>query len=293
MATDAGPASGGTHDLAPVAAEPFDGVALDDSRKRLAGWSADRQRLFLSTLAETGSVHLASNAARLSARGAYRLRTRSPAFAAAWDTALQLSVGRLSAIVFDRAINGRVEQIYREGNLVAERRVPSDKLLTWLLARLDPKRFALPWEQRGDADPQADAVAAFPALLNSVRDVEVLIGPVTANIRNIRVAAQHQLRALLPASRTSPLPTIAAATSRPLTSTLCTSRPDRSCAGALTVTLPLLSRSASSTAASIPRSRSAAQPASWIRGAAMPAISTFAPATWMVSPSLTQLAAPV
>ena len=172
VVTDAGLSSGHTHDRAPVAAEPFDGVALDDSRKRLAGWSADRQRLFLSTLAETGSVHLASNAARLSARGAYRLRTRSPAFAAAWDTALQLSVGRLSAIVFDRAINGRVEQIYREGNLVAERRVPSDKLLTWLLARLDPKRFALPWEQRGDADPQADAVAAFPALLESVRDVE-------------------------------------------------------------------------------------------------------------------------
>jgi len=43
----------------PPAAEPFDGVPLEDSRKRLAGWSAERQRLFLSNLAETGSVHLA------------------------------------------------------------------------------------------------------------------------------------------------------------------------------------------------------------------------------------------
>lgn len=154
----------------PVAPMPFDGVELDSSRKRLAGWSADRQRLFLETLAETGSVHLASDAARLSARSAYRLRTRSPAFARAWDTALQLSVGRLSAIVFDRAINGRVEQIYREGALIAERRVPSDKLLTWLLARLDPKRFALPWEQRGDADPQAEAVAAWSDRLDAVTD---------------------------------------------------------------------------------------------------------------------------
>jgi hypothetical protein len=150
---------------------PFDGVELDNSRKRLAGWSADRQRLFLETLAETGSVHLASDAARLTARSAYRLRTRSPAFARAWDTALQLSVGRLSAIVFDRAINGRVEQIFREGDLIAERRVPSDKLLTWLLARLDPKRFALPWEQRGDADPQAEAVAAWSDRLDAVTDV--------------------------------------------------------------------------------------------------------------------------
>ena len=154
----------------PIVARPLDEVELPDSRKRLAGWSAERQRLFLEHLAETGSVHLASSAARLSARGAYRLRTRSPAFAAAWDTALQLSVGRLAAIAFDRAINGRVEQVFSEGNLVAERRVPSDKLLTWLLARLDPRRFALPWEQRGDADPQTEAVAAFPGLLGALDD---------------------------------------------------------------------------------------------------------------------------
>ena len=154
----------------PLSATPLDGIALPESRNRLAGWSAERQRVFLETLAETGSVHLASSAARLSARSAYRLRTRSPAFAAAWDSALQLSVGRLSAIVFDRAINGRIEQLFEDGVLVGERRVPSDRLLTWLLARLDPRRFALPWEQRGDADPQAAAVAAFPAQLDALTD---------------------------------------------------------------------------------------------------------------------------
>jgi hypothetical protein len=160
-----------TADDAPLPAPmPFDGVPLDDSYRRQAGWSAVRQRLFLSVLAETGSVHLAASAARLSARSAYQLRTRSPAFAQAWNAAQQLAVGRLSAIAFDRALNGRVEQVYREGELIGERRVPSDRLLTWLLARLDPKRFALPWEQRGEADPQAEAVAAFPALLDAVSD---------------------------------------------------------------------------------------------------------------------------
>jgi len=154
----------------PIPATPFDGVALEDSRRRLAGWSAERQRLFLTVLAETGSVHLASSAARLSARSAYLLRTRSPAFASAWNAAQQLAVGRLSAIAFDRAINGRVEQVFQGGELVGERRVPSDRLLTWLLARLDPRRFALPWEQRGDADPQAEAVAGFPGLLEAVTD---------------------------------------------------------------------------------------------------------------------------
>ncbi len=171
LAPDAAAAAAAEPGAHVAIATPFDGVDLPDSRNRLAGWSADRQRIFLAALAETGSVHLASSHARLSARSAYRLRTRSPAFARAWDSALALSVGRLSAIVLDRAIHGRIEQVYRDGELIGERRVPNDRLLTWLLARLDPKRFALPWEQRGDADPQAQAVAAFPEQLDALADV--------------------------------------------------------------------------------------------------------------------------
>jgi hypothetical protein len=153
-------------------AMPFDGVVLEDSRKRLAGWSAERQRLFLCNLAETGSVHLACASARLSARSAYRLRARSPAFAAAFDTAQQLAVGRLSALAFDRAIHGRVEQVWQHGELVAEKRLPSDRLLIWLLARLDPRRFAAPWELRKDgaADPQVEAHQAFSGLLDGLAD---------------------------------------------------------------------------------------------------------------------------
>jgi hypothetical protein len=160
-------------DEPPIPATPFDGVELEDSRKRWAGWSAERQRFFLSNLAETGSVHLASAAARLSARSAYSLRARSPAFAAAWDTADQLAVGRLSAIAFDRAINGRTEQVWQDGELVAEKRLPSDRLLMWLLARLDPRRFAAPWELRKDgaADPQAQARESFPAQLDALADI--------------------------------------------------------------------------------------------------------------------------
>lgn len=82
-----------------------------------------------------------------------------------------MAVGRLSAIAFDRAINGRIEQVYHCGELIGERRVPSDKLLMWLLARLDPKRFDMPWEQRGDADPQAQASASFSGLLDGLSDV--------------------------------------------------------------------------------------------------------------------------
>jgi hypothetical protein len=162
---------GGAEGAIPIEATPFDGIPLEDSRKRLAGWSAERQRYFLTVLAETGQVHLAAAAARLSVRSAQALRVRSPAFNAGWRMAEQMAVGRLSPIAFDRAINGRIEQVYQDGELVAERRVPSDKLLMWLLARLDPKRFALPWEQRGDADPQAEAAGSFQGLLDGLGDV--------------------------------------------------------------------------------------------------------------------------
>lgn len=155
----------------PLESRSFEGFELPESRKRKAGWSAERQRLFLEALAETGQIHIAADYARLSARSAQALRNRSPAFASAWNIAEQLAARRLASIAFDRAINGRIEQIYADGQLVGEKRVPSDRLLTWLLARLDPKRFALPWEQRGTADPQADAAAAWPALLSGIKDV--------------------------------------------------------------------------------------------------------------------------
>jgi hypothetical protein len=140
--------------------------------RKTGGWSADRQAMFIETLAETGSVHLAAQSAGLSARSAYTVRVRSAPFAEAWNAAQQLAVGRLSALAFDRAIHGRIEQVYHEGALVGEKRVPSERLLMWLLARLDPKRFAAPWERRaGDpADPHADAQAAFPALLGALTD---------------------------------------------------------------------------------------------------------------------------
>jgi hypothetical protein len=140
--------------------------------RKTGGWSAERQRTFIETLAETGSVHVAAKSAGLSARSAYAVRVRSRPFAAAWDAAQQIAVGRLSALAFDRAIHGRVEQVYHEGMLVGEKRIPSERLLMWLLARLDPQRFAAPWERAtGDkSDPQADAQTAFPALLDGLTD---------------------------------------------------------------------------------------------------------------------------
>ena len=68
----------------PATASPTGVVPFNpEPSRKVGGWSAAWQLLYIETLAETGSVHLSAKAARLSARSAYALRVRSPAFSAA------------------------------------------------------------------------------------------------------------------------------------------------------------------------------------------------------------------
>ena len=119
------------------------------TRNRNAGWTAERQRKFIEHLSLTGSVGEAAGIAGISSRSAYRLRNKAGAesFARAWDAALSLCATRLAAIAFDRALHGRSDRFYRDGELVMERKMPSDYLLTWLLSRLDPLQFGSPAAQ--------------------------------------------------------------------------------------------------------------------------------------------------
>ena len=111
----------------------------------------------------------------MSSSSAYRLRNRAGAesFARAWDSALRLAVTRLGAIAVDRAINGRVERFYKDGELTMERRIPSDYLLTWLLSRLDPLQFGSPTAQALAAagDPREKSRKELPALIAAFADV--------------------------------------------------------------------------------------------------------------------------
>ena len=155
---------------APPAFEPA------PTRKSRAGWTAERQRKFIEHLSLTGLVGQASAAAGISSRSAYRLRERAGAdsFARAWDAALLLSSTRLAAIALDRSINGRVERFYKNGELVMERRIPSDYLLTWLLSRLDPLRFGSPTAKAlaaATGDPHDAARNSLPQLLDNLTDV--------------------------------------------------------------------------------------------------------------------------
>ena len=148
------------------------------TRKRRAGWTAERQRAFIERLALTGSVGEACAMAGVASSSAYRLRNKAGAdsFARAWDAALVLAATRGAAIVWDRALNGRVERFYKDGELVMERRVPSDYLLTWLLARLDPLQFGSPAARAlalAGGDPRDAARRDMPGLLGQLADVPV------------------------------------------------------------------------------------------------------------------------
>jgi hypothetical protein len=146
------------------------------TRNRHAGWTAERQRKFIEQLSLSASIGQASATAGISSRSAYRLRNKAGAedFSRAWEAAEALSATRLIAIAFERSINGRVERHYRNGELVMERRIPSDYLLTWLLSRLDPLRFGSPAAQARAAaigDPRQAARNALPALTAALADI--------------------------------------------------------------------------------------------------------------------------
>lgn len=149
---------------------------LAPTRKRHAGWTAERQRRFIDHLALTGNVGEACALVGVASSSAYRLKNKAGAesFSRAWDAALRLCATRLAAIMLDRAVNGRVERHYKDGELVMERRIPSDYLLTWLLARLDPLTFGSPTATalaHATGDPRDKARNSLPDLVAAFEDV--------------------------------------------------------------------------------------------------------------------------
>ncbi|MGL6043490.1 MAG: hypothetical protein ACRC1J_06155 [Sandaracinobacteroides sp.] len=124
-----------------------------ESRKWGAGWSAEKQGHFLRHLAATASVTQSAAHVGMSVRSAYYLRTRADAesFRDAWDRALRISAGQLLGVAYDRALNGARRQYFKDGELVGETVMPSDRVLLWLLGRVDPHHVpfeANPYEKR-------------------------------------------------------------------------------------------------------------------------------------------------
>ena len=101
------------------------------------GWTGEKMAIFCETLAETAIVADACDAARMGISGAYAARRRSPVFAAAWDAALSIARERLADTLLARSMEGNVEQIYKDGELVGERHFLDNRPGLAILRRLD------------------------------------------------------------------------------------------------------------------------------------------------------------
>ncbi len=135
-------------------------------RPRLDGWTEEKQRRFIETLADTGLVGVAAKSVGMSRETAYRLRrsAHGAAFARAWDAARHHAGGLIEDIAFERAIEGVEQDVYDgNGEVVAARLVHDNRLLKYLLSHLKPDRYGA---------RSAEPLPAAPAIEDSLRAME-------------------------------------------------------------------------------------------------------------------------
>jgi hypothetical protein len=82
-------------------------------REPSRNWTREKEREFLSILAETCNVTRALEAVGMSAPGAYKRRRRNAAFRAAWMEAISTAYQRLELALLDRSLNGTEKIITR------------------------------------------------------------------------------------------------------------------------------------------------------------------------------------
>lgn len=113
---------------------PFDPVPAQ--RRRRGGWTAERQRAFIASLAQCGSVSLAAKSVGLSPRSAYALLDRegSDSFGEAWDLAVAMGMDAMREAVMDRAMHGAWVPVTRRGEVVGKRFCYFDKLAIAVLS---------------------------------------------------------------------------------------------------------------------------------------------------------------
>lgn len=112
--------------------------------QRADGWTRTRQRLFIETLADTGSVEMAAHAVDMTRQSCYKLRRApgSEGFNAAWSAAIEAASAKLIDEAFERALVGSSEPVFdRQGRVVGRRFRQSDRMLMFLLRAYLPERF--------------------------------------------------------------------------------------------------------------------------------------------------------
>lgn len=115
--------------------------------RRSGDWTPDRAVTFIVTLAATRSVTLAARAAGMSRKSAYALKSREPAFAAAWMAAMNAAAKHSRLAVRNSPQGNKVEEmegpVFRPGQGNASPwRIERDLAFNTLLASLRESPFA-------------------------------------------------------------------------------------------------------------------------------------------------------
>lgn len=120
-------------------AAAVDPAGAREGRERHDGWTETKRRRFLTMLSREGSVTEACRAVGLSTTSAYLHRRRSARFAAAWEQALaERSLSPVEA-AYARAVEGWLEPVVFQGQVVAHKRRYSDSALRLLIQREDKR----------------------------------------------------------------------------------------------------------------------------------------------------------
>lgn len=133
------PKTGGAQPGAPVGRKRGEGVPQ-------AALTEERKEVFLSELRRHGIVSAAARAASPHAKGTcapsfYILRKNDPAFAAAWDDAIEQATGSVELEIHRRAVEGYDEPVYQKGELVGTVTKYSDRLLELRAKALLPQKY--------------------------------------------------------------------------------------------------------------------------------------------------------
>lgn len=110
-------------------------------RRRIDGFTPERQRKFLKWLGRTGCVRDAAGKAGISTTTIDRTRRKFADFNARCVAALELAVPKLEAIAYRRATVGAAEKVIRKGKVVEVRQKPSDAMLKLLLSGAAPRKY--------------------------------------------------------------------------------------------------------------------------------------------------------
>lgn len=107
--------------------------------QRIAGWSGEKQAVFLQALAEGLSVDQACRLVGLSKQSAYafRLSRKGAQFTIGWQAAVLHARDTLADTLMERAFHGTIETITRADGSEVERHRHDNRLGMAMLARLD------------------------------------------------------------------------------------------------------------------------------------------------------------